>query len=265
VREIVTPPNDATYTAVYAGLEYHLAIVATGGVNGQEPATFWSEPASADLWFLPSTDVRVTAQPVTGYGFLAWTGALAGQPDTASVTMSAPLFAGAAFDVIYSVPDATLVFAATVTQDVQLEVSDGTGPISWRLVGGALPAGITLSGSGRVRGAALETGSFAAEVEAVDANGLTGAATVTFEVAEPVIPIEQLVSPFLLSGPAMGQAQRDFLDRRGNRSGAYDIGDFRAWALAHPTLPLSATFRTAEGPATLVVPLRLDRSGGVGR
>jgi hypothetical protein len=38
-----------------------------------------------------------------------------------------------------------------------------------------------------------------------------------------------------------------FLDRQGNADGAYDLGDFRAWVLANPSLPLSAELRALAG------------------
>lgn len=261
VRDVVTPVADTSFIANYSGAQYHLDITTTGGVNGIEPATFVSEPVSADLWFTPDTDVRVTAAPVTGFGFLTWTGPLAGQPDTASVTMSTPIAAGADFEVIYSVPDANLAIAATVDQDVQLVASDGTAPFSWQLVSGSLPLGLSLSGTGRLTGAAIELGMFTASVQAVDAIGLTGVGTMTFDVSAPVFPVEQLVSPFLLAGPALGQAQRDFLDRQGNGSGGYDLGDFRAWIQANPGLPLSANIEVLVAPRTQVVPVRMGESG----
>ena len=46
--------------------------------------------------------------------------------------------------------------------------------------------------------------------------------------------------------------------------GTYDLGDFRAWILAHPDLPLTAEVLALVGPRTVVVPLlpTVPGSGG---
>ena len=83
-------------------------------------------------------------------------------------------------------------------------------------------------------------GSFPLTVEAVDANGLPSTAVLTLELEAPALTIEQLASPFLLTGPALTDDQINFLNLQGNGVAPYDIGDFRAWVLADPTLPFSA-------------------------
>jgi len=93
-------------------------------------------------------------------------------------------------------------------------------------------------------------------LEARDAIGLTGQGTVTIQVNAPDIGIDALASEFLSVGPSLNAEQRQFLDRQGNLSGTYDLGDFRAWVLAHPELPLSAALRVMlDTPQTVVVPL----------
>jgi M6 family metalloprotease-like protein len=129
---------------------------------------------------------------------------------------------------------------ATVVQSVQLDAQNATAPVVWRQTGGVLPEGLALGANGRVTGAALELGTFGLEVEATDAVGLTAVATVTLQVGPPTIPIGQLASPFLLRGAPLSSIQETFLDRLGNGNGAYDLGDFRAWVLSNPSLPLSA-------------------------
>ena len=148
---------------------------------------------------------------------------------------------------------------ATVEQDLQLEVQYGTPPFSWQLVSGTLPEGLDLSGTGRITGTSIDMGTFPITLEAVDAIGLPAVGTVTLEVLAPVIPIAQLASPFLLSGPPLEPVQLNFLNRQGNGVSGYDLGDFRAWVLANPSLPMSANFK-ALTPRTIVLPLRFEKN-----
>ena len=103
-----------------------------------------------------------------------------------------------------------------------------------------LPAGVTVSTAGVIGGAALENGHFEVMVEAVDAIGLPASAALVMDFVEPSLPIDQLTSPFLLNGASLTGPQITYLNLMGNQSGAYDVGDFRAWLLDHPELPLSA-------------------------
>jgi hypothetical protein len=129
----------------------------------------------------------------------------------------------------------------------------------WSVLAGPLPTGLVLSPSGRLTGASLDLGSFPVSVEATDALGLTAAATLTLVVAEPAIPVADLASTFLLGGPSLSAMQQAFLDHQGNQSGGFDLGDFRSWVLAHPTLPLSAAIAPASEPTMVVLPLRLEK------
>jgi hypothetical protein len=203
--------------------------------------------------------VTLTATPRTGFNFVGWNGALAGQPNPAAFTMVSPLAAGADFELIYAVPPTRVDFVATIEQDVQLQVENGTAPYSWRLVSGELPLGLQLSGAGRLSGTPVDLGTFTVTLEAVDAIGLPAVGTITLEGSAPAIPIETLVSPFLLSGPALTPAQLTMLNLRGNGVAGYDLGDFRAWLLANPDLPMSATFAPTQGPRTIVIPMRRER------
>ena len=257
---VTTPFADTEYVAEYGGTQYELDFTTTGGVNGIEPATFTTTPPSADFWFAQGAGVTIEAVPQVGFGFLGWTGALGGQPNPASLTMSSSLTAGADFEIIYSVTTTQIDLMATLGQDLQLEVQYGTPPSSWRLVSGTLPEGLDLSGTGRITGRSIDMGTFPITLEAVDAIGLPAVGTVTLEVLAPVIPIAQLASPFLLSGPPLEPVQLNFLNRQGNGVAGYDLGDFRAWVLANPSLPMSANFKALTGPRTIVLPMRFEEN-----
>jgi M6 family metalloprotease-like protein len=264
-RIVATPLSDTTLVAAYAGTEYELAITVTGGVSGVAPGTFTAMPAPVDatsgLWFPPGVTVHVTALPQTGFTFSGWTGSLAGQPNPASLTMSAPVQAGADFQLVYAVADAELDLTATVAVSVLLTPQNGTAPFTWNVLSGSVPEGLTLSPTGLLSGTPLDLGVFPLSVRATDAIGLTGTATLTLEVGPPAIPIGDLASSFLLRGPALDGVEAAFLDHQGNANGAYDLGDFRAWVLANPSLPPSAQLAVVSEPAairTIELPVRLE-------
>ncbi len=269
-RTLVTPFADVELVAGYGGRQVELSVEVTGGVNGIEPGTFTSQPATEDLWFEEGATVQVEAVPTTGFGFLRWTGALEGQPNPATVVMSAPVAAGADFEVTYSVPSTTLEVSAAAPQDVTLTVENGTAPFVWRRLDGELPEGLRLGSDGTLTGAAMETGSFPLTVEARDAIGLSGQATLTLEVSEPELSVSQLASPFLLVGEPLTALQQQYLNRVGNGVAGYDLGDFRAWVLAHPGLPLSGVVQALVAePRTVVLPTApqagdAERDGGSG-
>jgi M6 family metalloprotease-like protein len=259
-RTIVTPIADTGYVATYGGTQFELALTMSGGVNGVEPAAFTSLPLTEDFWFDDSTEVTLQAVPRTGFAFSEWLGALAGMDNPAQFAMSSPLSAEAAFTLVYGVASAQVEIPAATPLELQLEVENGTAPVTWRLVDGAMPIGTTLSRSGVISGASLETGRFGITVEAVDAIGLPANGAVLLDMVLPSIPLDRLTSTFLLSGPALTDHEINFLNLQGNGIAPYDIGDFRAWVLASPTLPLSADLTGAMHRRTVT----LRRPEGVG-
>ena len=250
-RTVATPLDDTEFVAEYGGVELRAAIGQTGGVAGVEPGTFVSDPPSPDLWFPQGAGVALTAVPRTGFAFQGWTGALAGQPNPASFTMDAPFDAGADFELVYAVAEASVALPAATTLEVRLEVVEGTAPVRWSIVSGALPVGVVLSSDGRLTGAGLELGSFDVTVEAVDALGLPATGTISLELTPPAIPIEELVAPFLLSGATLDAAEINFLARQGNAAPGYDLGDLRSWVLANESLPLALDVQPGPFRATL--------------
>jgi M6 family metalloprotease-like protein len=256
VRIVMTPLADAEYEAAYGGLQYQLSIPLSGGINGVAPGTISTTPASADLWFAPSTPVSVSAAAKAGFTFLGWSGVLAGHPNPTSVVMDAPVFAGADFQLTYAVADVSLTFPAAVAQDFQLVATNGTGPFFWSLAAGALPPGMALSTVGRLTGAARAAGMFPVTVQALDSIGLTAEASVDLDVVEPTISIELLTSRFLLDGPELDSLLAAYVDFQGNRNDTFDLGDFRAWVLGHPSLPLSVEVPPSRQPTVVLVPGR---------
>jgi M6 family metalloprotease-like protein len=248
-RTVLSPVADTQVTARFGGTQYELALTVSGGVQGIEPASITSQPASDDLWFDAGTDVLLTAVPRTGFAFDGWSGALSGQANPAAFTMSTPISAGADFRQIFAVEEAAVALPAATPLRLQLESVEGAAPVRWRVVDGGLPAGVGLTEAGLLVGASLDLGSFRVTVEAVDASGLPATADVTFDFARPSIPVERLVATFLLGGQALEVPEIEMLNRQGNRYGTYDLGDLRAWLLADPGLPLSAGLHLAPDGA----------------
>jgi hypothetical protein len=267
-RVVTTPLIDTTFVARYEGLELELRMEVTGGQNGVAPGSFLTTPASEDFWFTAGESVSIEAVPQTGFDFVRWSGALAGQPNPAGVDMVEPLSAGAEFELTYNVPAATVTVTAAVQQDIELRAENGTTPLFWKLTQGTLPDGLFLDALGRLRGVPMEIGTFPLTVEVRDALGLTAVGALTLDVAEPVLSPDQLASPFLTVGRPLDVNQRRFLDRQGNGDGGYDLGDLRAWVLAHPDLrlgaPMSAVLARRE-PSEIVISTVPDMTQGGGR
>lgn len=249
-RTVVTPTEDLALVAQYGGRQVQLAVDILGGINGVSPGTIVTQPESPDLWFDEGASALVEAVPTTGFGFREWTGDLAGLPNPVQVTFSAPMHAAAVFELTYTVPERTISFPAATEQDIQLEALNATAPVFWTVVGGTLPAGIEVDVVGKVKGAAEEMGTFQARVRAKDARGLTAEGMLTLVVDKPRIDLARLAAPFTGVGAGVSQAEQKFLDAQGNGNGRYDLGDFRAWVLANPDLPMSAELRAVAAGAT---------------
>ena len=261
-RTITTPLADTTFIAQFGGTQFELELSLSGGVNGVSPGSVSSTPTASDFWFEENTPVKLVAVPETGFSFAGWTGALAGADNPAAFSMSAPMAATAAFNLVYAIPATTVQFPAATPLDVQLLTENGTAPFTWAVVSGALPFGLVASSTGRITGSSFDLGTFAVTFQAVDGIGLPATGEVSIEMLAPDIPIERLTSPFLLSGPPLTETEAEFLNLQGNGVGSYDLGDFRAWLLANPELPLSAAYDGA--PAKQTLKLRMSSRGGGG-
>ena len=230
-RSVTAAIRDTTLTALYDdnAREVQLSVALEGDAGGIVPGAVETFPSSADFWFSEGADIEVAVVPRTGFRFLEWSGPLADQPNPTFLTMGAPVFAGAALESTYAVPDFSFTPPAAAQQDLTLSVLNGSGPVSWSVVAGALPDGLTLRTSGLLTGAALETGVFTATVRARDAIGLTAEGMLTLDVRSPDIPAARAAEHLLVSGASLTEAEAAFLDRQGNGDGRYDLGDFRAW------------------------------------
>ncbi len=86
---------------------------------------------------------------------------------------------------------------------IQLSAEGGLPPYRWLLIGGALPAGLSLSPSGVISGTPTSTGTFAYAVAVNDSKGATAGGSISGTMnASGVVPFD-ISQPLLL--PAYGQ------------------------------------------------------------
>jgi M6 family metalloprotease-like protein len=245
VRTHVTGLSNAELVAEYGQRrEMQVRLSVTGGQFGVSPGTVTASPSSPDSWFPEGTFVTFSAAPTTGFGFLRWSGGLAGETNPVRHQVNAPIDAAVEFELTYRVTGSVShSFEAATLQEIVLTAQNGSSPITWRVLSGALPDGLTLSSGGTITGAALVKGQFTTTVEARDASGLVATGTLTLDVSSPRVGVEALVGLFLLGTPEPTELQRSYLDSNGNRNGFYDLGDLRIFLTANPDMPLSAQQR----------------------
>ena len=68
---------------------------------------------------------------------------------------------------------------------ITLSASGGTAPYSWAVIGGTLPAGITLSSAGMLSGSSMQSGNHAITVQATDITGGTATQTYVLVIEAP--------------------------------------------------------------------------------
>ena len=121
------------------------------------------------------------------------------------------------------------------------------GPVTWSVVSGTLPPGITLAAAtGVLSGIPAQDGAFPVSVRG-DAASKSGFGSFTITVTEPTVVV-QAAATHLLGGTPVDSVQQRFLDLQGNQNGKFDIGDFRAYLRATGQLPLLQALIRKEQP-----------------
>ncbi len=254
-RTFTTGLADSLLVAEYGGTEVRVTVGLDSPVEGVEPGDVVLEPSSDGTWVPQGEEVEVEARPRTGFSFREWKGALTHQENPALLTADAPVSLEATFDLIYGVPDAPeeVELEAAHSYEVTFQVENANEPVEWAVVEGSLPEGIELNAAeGVLAGAAMEDGSFPVELRVRDDIGLEAAVPLTLEVTPPRITEEELVGPFMGTGEAPTPLQQEYLDRNGNGSGSYDIGDLRVHLQRVDGLP---TASRTPGAVRLLVPV----------
>jgi M6 family metalloprotease-like protein len=224
VLEIDT--NDVTLTADYATTEFKVDAELTGPVPAVVPGVIGATPSLPGFWFPGGTEVQFAAGPYPGFRYEGWGGDLVGEPNPVTVRVDAPIAFEAIFSQDYGVAtDAVTALVAGSDVAAVLEVRGSLGAVFWEILSGALPEGTALEADGRITGTPLQTGRFDARVRVRDSRGLTAEADLAFDVSAPDIAVPVLAGPMLGTVTVPTAGQQAWLDRAGNRDGAYDLGD----------------------------------------
>ena len=124
------------------------------------------------------------------------------------------------------------------TYQSQLVVSGGTGSTTWSVIGGALPAGVTLDASGAVSGVPSAIGTFAVTVRASDANWPSNQADASLMllVSAPVLSV-------IVSAPVAAQVDAPY---QGVAAASGLVGS-ATWTVAAGALPPGIVLNAASG------------------
>ncbi len=186
----LAPPTVPTGTT---GSAYSQAISATGG-NGTSKFTLTSGALPAGMTL--SASGALTGTPtvngtfsfsITATDTFGCTGSLA-----YSLTIGCP--------VISLSPPTLPVGTAGSAFSQTIVASGGSGPYSFSILSGALPAGMTLAAGGSLSGTPTASGSFIFAVRATDANGCNGSLGYSLTVNCPAIALSPLTLPGGLNG-----------------------------------------------------------------
>jgi len=155
---------------------------------------------------------------------LSSSGALSGHPTTSgtysfvitatdSSTGSGPYTGSQSYSVTVSAPTITLspsgsvpVGTVGVAYSQTITAGGGSGPYTYAVTAGTLPAGLTLSSAGVVSGTPTAGGNFSFTVTATDANTNTGSQSYTLTTNAPTIIVSPSTVPAPIDGVAYSQS-----------------------------------------------------------
>lgn len=188
-----TLPNGA------AGTAYARTLTATGG--------------TAPYGFAVTGGTLPTGLTLSSAGALSGTPSIAGSftftvTATDASTGTGPYGSSRSYTVTITAPAITLapatIPAGTVGQAYaqSLTATGGTGPYSYAVTAGTLPAGLTFGSDGALAGTPTAGGTFSFTVTGSDANGFTGSRAYSLTIAAPSLTL----SPATLAAATRGVA-----------------------------------------------------------
>jgi M6 family metalloprotease-like protein len=243
--------GEAQLPRAVTGSQYARTLAAEGGVGTMR----WSVSAGA----LPA---GLALESATGR--LAGTPTVAGDYEFTVVAASDTLRDMRQFTLrvtaavaITSVPARRGAVMGAAYADT-VRATGGNAVFDWRVVGGALPAGLSLEPGGVLSGIPTVSGPFRFTAIATS-DGLSAQREFELTVTKPTIAASAVLDQLLGGSSTLTPDERGFLDLLGNRNGRVDVGDVRAWLVdigalqagAPPTASMSAltTLRERQPPA----------------
>jgi len=196
------------------------------GLTGPACGAFTNTTANAATYNAPATVSASTSITVT-----ATSAADPTKTATAAVIISPPP----------SVTTTTLSNATpNANYSAQLEATGGVGTLAWTLMGGALPTGLSLNGSGAISGDPTESGTFPFTVQVTDSSTAPGGPdTVQAQLSLTVVTVVTIPTTALPDGSA-GISYLADIDASGGTP-PY------AWSLASGSLPSGLTLQSNSG------------------
>lgn len=99
VRVLVTGVDDMTRVAQYGSRQVRLVSDVQGAALGVVPGRVAASPSSSDFWFDAGETVQIRAEPVNGFVFVGWSGAVSGDQNPASWSAVQPDSVSARFSL----------------------------------------------------------------------------------------------------------------------------------------------------------------------
>lgn len=84
--------------------------------------------------------------------------------------------------------------ALNIAYSAQLAAASGKAPYTWSLIGGTMPAGMSLAPSGLLSGTPTVPGDYAVTLQVSDANQLTGEATLVLSIDGPALVVTNAIN-----------------------------------------------------------------------
>jgi hypothetical protein len=234
-----------------ANLARQFKLIAAATSGGSIAAD--TNPINLAGDFIPDgRAVQLTPTPNAGLFFCGWSGADTTTTDSLlTLPMRHPYTLTANFGTNATIASASArpngVMGATYADT--LRISGGGGVMTWTVIGGALPQGLTLAANGVVSGFPKQSGnnfSYTARVTSCD----TTSRTFTLSVTVPTLATADVTAQLLGPTSPLSADQIRYLDFLGNNNGSFDIGDFLAWV------------KVTGAPLTGAVLQALQRKGG---